>query len=209
MEKDLLERDLLEKDTSDYIDPCTDTGFKRLFNDKAILISFLNEVLPDQNVSEVVHVEQISSEPSTPTSPRVHESSARRSRSVEHRVRDLSFPGTEDVGHDLPLRLVRFDIVCITQNNTTIIVEMQKAKEFYFMDRLVYYAARQIIKRQGWTGKSEPREPFKEGLEEELGTSEDVLSTGKRKAEEAWDYHLYPVFVIAVCDFEVCCLLYT
>jgi hypothetical protein len=165
--------------TNDYIDPCTDTGFKRLFNDKAILISFLNEVLPSCHIKQVVHVEQIRSEPtspaSTPLTPVIPE---RRTKSAERPVEDLFYANTEDVGPLELLRLIRLDIVCITQDSTTIVIEMQRAAETHFMDRLVYYAVRQIIKRQGWRGNKPPRKPFEEGVAEELAleaeTSTDV-----------------------------------
>jgi hypothetical protein len=36
-----------------YINPLTDFGFKRLFNDPELLIDFLNQVLPDVKIKEV------------------------------------------------------------------------------------------------------------------------------------------------------------
>jgi hypothetical protein len=163
--------DANSRDTKDYINPSTDTGFKRLFNDKTILISFLNEVLPPSClIRQVVHVEQVRSEPTSPVSTPVEAiQPERRSQSAERAVENIYYGNTEDVGPSDVVRVIRYDILCVTQDNVTIIVEMQRATETHFMDRLLYYGVRQIIKRQGWPGKKPLREPFAEGLSEELG----------------------------------------
>jgi hypothetical protein len=164
------------RDTADYINPSTDIGFKRLFNDKAILIAFLNEVLPPScQIRQVVHVEPVRSEPTSPVSTPVETiQPKRRTQSAERSVEDISYGNTEDVGPGDVVRVIRYDIICVTQDNTTIIVEMQRATETHFMDRLLYYAVRQVIKRQGWPGKKRLREPFAEALSEELGVEPET-----------------------------------
>ena len=91
-----------------YINPLTDFGFKRIFGtevNKALLIDFLNVVLPAQ-----------------------------------HRVKDLTYRNTENLGNTPIDRKAIFDLYCESASGEKFIVEMQKAKHNYFKDRSVYYA---------------------------------------------------------------------
>ncbi|BAZ10626.1 hypothetical protein NIES4071_24490 [Calothrix sp. NIES-4071] len=58
-----------------------------------------------------------------------------------HRIRDLTFKNTENLGNTLIDRKAIFDIYCEAQNGERFIVELQKAKQNFFKDRSVYYAS--------------------------------------------------------------------
>ena len=59
-------------------------------------------------------------------------------------VEDVTFLPTEQLGNsDTNKRLV-FDVLCASQNNDHIIVEMQKASQEFFKDRIIAYSSRHI-----------------------------------------------------------------
>ena len=59
-------------------------------------------------------------------------------------VEDVTFLPTEQLGNsDTNKRLV-FDVLCASQNNDHIIVEMQKASQEFFRDRIIAYSSRHI-----------------------------------------------------------------
>lgn len=72
---------------------------------------------------------------------------------AHHRIRDLSYKKTDQLG-DLPLdRKAVFDIYCESQNGDRFIVELQKAKQNFFKDRSVFYATfpiREQAERGDW-----------------------------------------------------------
>jgi predicted transposase/invertase (TIGR01784 family) len=103
-----------------YINPLTDFGFKRIFGtelNKALLIDFLNVILPSQ-----------------------------------HKVQDLTYRNTENLGNTPIDRKAIFDLYCQSESGDRFIVEMQKAKHNYFKDRSVYYATFPI-QEQAKTGE--------------------------------------------------------
>ena len=57
----------------------------------------------------------------------------------KHRIQDLTYASNEQVGRSELDRRSIFDIFCIGQNGERFVVEMQKAKQNYFVDRSVYY----------------------------------------------------------------------
>ena len=57
-----------------------------------------------------------------------------------HRIKDLRYRKTENLGNNEFDRIAIFDIHCITQSHQRIIVEMQKAKQIYFKSREIYYS---------------------------------------------------------------------
>lgn len=59
----------------------------------------------------------------------------------KHRVQDLTYARTEQLGHAEIDRKAVFDLYCIGENGDRFIVEMQKAKQNYFKDRSVYYSS--------------------------------------------------------------------
>ena len=59
----------------------------------------------------------------------------------KHKVKDLTYARTEQLGNTEADRKAIFDLYCIGENGERFIVEMQKAKQNYFKDRSVYYSS--------------------------------------------------------------------
>ena len=57
----------------------------------------------------------------------------------KHHIQDLTYASNEQVGRSEFDRRSIFDIFCIGQNGERFVVEMQKAKQNFFVDRSVYY----------------------------------------------------------------------
>jgi predicted transposase/invertase (TIGR01784 family) len=60
---------------------------------------------------------------------------------VKHRIKELNYARTEQLGNTEIDRKAIFDLYCVGINGERFIVEMQKAKQNYFKDRSVYYAS--------------------------------------------------------------------
>ena len=58
-----------------------------------------------------------------------------------HKIKDLTYARTEQLGNTEADRKAIFDLYCIGENGERFIVEMQKAKQNYFKDRSVYYSS--------------------------------------------------------------------
>ena len=91
-----------------------------------------------------------------------------------HQVKTLEFRNTEQLGVISADRKAIFDIFCEAENGEKFIVEMQKAKQDWFKDRAIFYAAFPI------------RNQAPRGLVD----------------GEAWNYELKAVYLIAVLGFE-------
>lgn len=61
----------------------------------------------------------------------------------QHRVKDLTYGSTENLGNTPSDRKAVFDLYCESEKGKKFIVEMQKAKHKhnYFKDRSIYYAS--------------------------------------------------------------------
>ncbi|MBN8683996.1 MAG: PD-(D/E)XK nuclease family transposase [Chitinophagales bacterium] len=59
----------------------------------------------------------------------------------KHKVKDLTYARTEQLGNTETDRKAIFDLYCIGENGERFIVEMQKAKQNFFKDRSVYYSS--------------------------------------------------------------------
>lgn len=59
----------------------------------------------------------------------------------KHKIKDLTYARTEQLGNTEADRKAIFDLYCIGENGERFIVEMQKAKQNYFKDRSVYYSS--------------------------------------------------------------------
>jgi predicted transposase/invertase (TIGR01784 family) len=71
----------------------------------------------------------------------------------KHKIKDLTYARTEQLGNTEIDRKAIFDLYCIGENGERFIVEMQKAKQNYFKDRSVYYSSFPIqeqAKKGGW-----------------------------------------------------------
>lgn len=60
---------------------------------------------------------------------------------ARHRIRDLTYSKTEQLGNAEVDRKAIFDLYCISESGERFIVEMQKAKQNFFKDRSVYYSS--------------------------------------------------------------------
>ena len=75
---------------------------------------------------------------------------------VKHRIRELSYARSEQLGNTEADRKAIFDLYCVGENGERFIVEMQKAKQNYFKDRSVYYSSFPIqeqAKKGNWNYK--------------------------------------------------------
>jgi len=59
----------------------------------------------------------------------------------KHKIKDLTYARTEQLGSSETDRKAIFDLYCIGENGERFIVEMQKAKQNFFKDRSVYYSS--------------------------------------------------------------------
>ena len=59
----------------------------------------------------------------------------------QHRVKDLTYRSTENLGNTPLDRKAVFDLYCQSEKGEKFIVEMQKATHNYFKDRSIYYAS--------------------------------------------------------------------
>jgi predicted transposase/invertase (TIGR01784 family) len=69
----------------------------------------------------------------------------------EHRVTQLFFNNPEQLPDNIVDRKAVFDISCTGEHNESFTVEMQKAKQLYFKDRVLFYSA-YSIQRQAQKG---------------------------------------------------------
>jgi predicted transposase/invertase (TIGR01784 family) len=93
-----------------------------------------------------------------------------------HRVKTLEFRNTEQLGVIALDRRAIFDIYCEAENGERFIVEMQKARQNWFKDRALFYAAFPIRDQA-------PKGTF------------DL-------DRKVWDFELKAVYLIAILDFE-------
>ncbi|MBR6847104.1 MAG: PD-(D/E)XK nuclease family transposase [Bacteroidales bacterium] len=69
----------------------------------------------------------------------------------ENTITDVKYLNTERLGDLMVDRHSVFDVYCETADGSRFVVEMQKADQFYFKDRTVYYAAT-VIREQAPRG---------------------------------------------------------
>jgi predicted transposase/invertase (TIGR01784 family) len=77
----------------------------------------------------------------------------------QHRVRDLTYRNTENLGNTPIDRKAIFDLYCESEAGEKFIVEMQKAKHNYFKDRSIYYSTFPIqeqAEKGNWNYKLTP-----------------------------------------------------
>jgi len=78
---------------------------------------------------------------------------------TQHRVKDLTYRSTENLGNTPLDRKAVFDLYCESEKGEKFIVEMQKAKHNYFKDRSIYYASFPIqdqAEKGDWNYKLDP-----------------------------------------------------
>ncbi|PZO18386.1 MAG: hypothetical protein DCF25_09845 [Leptolyngbya foveolarum] len=78
----------------------------------------------------------------------------------KHRIRDLSYRNSENVGNNALDRKAIFDLYCQSKSGERFIVEIQKAKQNFFKDRSVYYSSfpiqEQAVKGDFWNYRLAP-----------------------------------------------------
>lgn len=72
----------------------------------------------------------------------------------EHKISDLSYRNSEQVGNNILDRKAIFDLYCQSKSGERFIVEIQKAKQNFFKDRSIYYSTfpiqEQALKGDSW-----------------------------------------------------------
>ncbi len=91
----------------------------------------------------------------------------------DKQIEDIEYINPEQLGDTSRERKAIYDVYCKTKEGERFIVEMQRAEQDYFRDRALYYS------------------------------SFAIREQGKKGGREPWDYHLMPVYVVAILDFEI------
>ena len=134
--------------TSRYINPFTDYGFKKLFGE---------EGSKPQLISFINAFLELDNKP---------------------KIIDLEFKNLEKLGLSKRDRKTIFDIYCINEEGKHILVELQRAEQTYFKDRMVYYSSI-LIQEQGLKG---------------LHFDGKALNRNGDLRKVGWDYRLDEVF---------------
>ena len=61
-----------------------------------------------------------------------------------HQIKDLTYIKNEQVGENIKDRTSIFDIYCKSKKGEQFIVELQRVKQEYFVDRSIFYSTRAI-----------------------------------------------------------------
>jgi predicted transposase/invertase (TIGR01784 family) len=142
--------------TTKYINPFTDYGFKKLFGE---------ESSKPQLISFINAFLELDN---------------------KAKIVDLEFENLEKLGLSKRDRKTIFDIYCIDEDNNHILVELQRAEQSYFKDRMIYYSSI-LIQEQGLRG---------------LYFDGKALNIKKEPRKVTWDYKLSAVYCIGILDFE-------
>ncbi len=142
-----------------FINPFTDYGFKKLFGEESSKPQLISFI------NAFLELEK------------------------KDKIVDLEFRNLEKLGLNITDRKLIYDIYCTDKNGNHIIVELQKAQQNYFKDRMVYYSSF-LIQEQGVKGLYYD--------EERSGKDED----GNDKKRN-WDYKLKAVYCVGILDFKL------
>ncbi len=142
--------------TSKYINPFTDYGFKKLFGEEGSKPQLISFI------NAFLELEN------------------------RAKIVDLEFKNLEKLGLSKRDRNTVFDIYCLDEDNNHILVELQRAEQTYFKDRMVYYSSI-LIQEQGLKG---------------LYYDGTALTRDGSPRKVSWDYKLSAVYCIGILDFE-------
>ncbi len=134
-----------------YINPFTDFGFKKIFGEENSKPQLISFL------NAFLELEK------------------------KDKIVDLEFKNLEKLGLNIIDRKAIFDIYCLDESGNHIIVELQKAKQNWFKDRMVYYSSFPI-QEQGVKGAYYDE---KEGNE-----------------RKSWNFKLKAVYCVGILDFE-------
>lgn len=99
---------------------------------------------------------------------------------LEKNIKDITFHNVEMLGKSASSLKVIFDLLCETDDGEYFIVEIQKKKQQYFSDRVLYYAS------------------FAIQLQAELERKRFQVPSNNR---ERWKYRFNKVYVVCFLDF--------
>lgn len=182
--------------SSEYVEFTSDFGFKRLMSDKKVLLQFLNSVLDDA-IEDIILLEEVKQSASAPTSPTEEtelEKTRSRSASAAEQRTNAVFLSEQGPGELSTDKSIIYDLVCVTDKEEFINIEMQKAKQEYFLHRGLYYAAR-LIGRQGWKGGDSITSYFAHHSKAE-----------KKRLDKKWEWELKKTYHIGIIDFSIASL---
>ena len=100
---------------------------------------------------------------------------------LDKQIKDITFQNVEMLGENSGNTKVIFDLFCETEDGECFIVEIQKKKQQYFSDRVLYYASF-VIQRQA---------------QMERKRIQTVFGKGKKR----WEYRFSKVYVVCFLDF--------
>jgi predicted transposase/invertase (TIGR01784 family) len=142
--------------TSRYINPFTDYGFKKIFGEEE------SKPLLISFINAFLELEN------------------------KAKIVDLEFKNLEKLGLSKRDRKTIFDIYCIDEDGKHILVELQRANQTYFKDRMVYYSSI-LIQEQGLRGS------YYDGK---------ALNRDGELRKVGWNYRLDAVYCIGILNFE-------
>lgn len=96
-------------------------------------------------------------------------------------IKDITFRNVEMLGMKRDDRKAVFDIFCENERGEFFIVEMQKSRQKYFADRVLYYASFAIQQQSQVELERLRRNPI--------------------DFEKRWQYHINKVYVVCILDF--------
>ncbi|POW03298.1 hypothetical protein PSHT_11729 [Puccinia striiformis] len=183
--------------TRDLITPLTDAAFKRLFSDPALLKGFLNSIFDKEgfSIEEIKQTVNLacftpgSQEPAYAATQEV----ASRQQSPGSPVIDPKYLPSENAGDDRAGLSVRYDLVAVTDQGTTIDIEMQRAFLPHDLDRVAFYSSRLVTASSGWAGKKEHWN--------NSAKLDPASSPQQPQPPTLRNYRCNPVYVISICDF--------
>jgi len=142
--------------TSTYINPFTDYGFKKLFGEEGSKPQLISFINAFLELDK------------------------------KAKIVDLEFKNLEKLGISKRDRKTIFDIYCIDEDGKHILVELQRAEQTYFKDRMIYYSSI-LVQEQGLKGAR---------------FDGKALNKKKEPRKVSWNYKLDEVYCIGILDFE-------
>lgn len=96
-------------------------------------------------------------------------------------IRDLSFRNVEMQGMNSDSRRVVFDLFCEGSDGELFVVEIQKKRQMYFSDRVLYYAS------------------FAIQMQANIESERYRMATDEER--KRWNYHISKVYVVCFLDY--------
>ena len=134
-----------------YINPFTDFGFKKIFGEENSKPQLISFL------NAFLELEK------------------------KDKIVDLEFKNLEKLGLNIIDRKAIFDIYCLDESGNHIIVELQKAKQNWFKDRMVYYSSFPI---------------------QEQGVKGAYFDEKEGNERKPWNFKLKAVYCVGILDFE-------